>query len=349
MGTEIVIVNENTIRDKIYEIRGEKVMMDFDLAEIYGYTTKSFNQQVKRNADKFDDDFVFQLTKKETEELSRSQNVTSIQVVGVKGGRSYLPYAFTESGIYMLMTVLKGDLAVKQSKALIRTFRAMKDYIVENRPLIGQHNYLRLSMQVSDTQQTVHAIQSQLVEHEAKFNEVFVQLNDTVKRSEIAPYLLDFSKPEEQREYLFLNGQPAKADETYIDIYSKAKHTVYIVDNYIDIKTLRLLQNVKPGVSVAVFSDNNGNYLHARDYTDFHTEFPGIQVSFQTSGGIMHDRFIVIDFNKADEKMFHCGASSKDAGVSRITVISELTDAGVKDAFRSVVNKLLSNPVLNLR
>lgn len=343
MGTEIVIVNEGSIRGKIYEIRGEKVMLDFDLAEIYGYTTGAFNQQVKRNEDKFPADFRFRLSKEEF------RNLKSQFVISSWGGARSMPWAFTEQGIYMLMTVLKGDLATQQSIALIRTFRAMKDYIVENRPLIGQHDYLRLSMQVSDTQQTVHAIQSQLVEHEAKFNEVFVNLNDTVKRSEIAPYLLDFSKQEEQREYLFLNGQPAKADETYIDIYSKAKHTVYIVDNYIDIKTLRLLQNVQPHVSVVVFSDNNGNYLHARDYTDFHTEFPGIQLSFQTAGGIMHDRFIVIDFNSVDEKMFHCGASSKDAGFSRITVISELTDTDVKDAFRNVVNKLLANPVLILR
>ena len=349
METEIVLVNEKTIRNKIYEIRGQKVMLDFDLAEIYGYTTKSFNQQVKRNADRFDDDFIFQLTRKETEEISRSHFVTSIQVAGIKGGRSSLPYAFTESGIYMLMTVLKGDLAVQQSKALIRTFRAMKNFIVENRPLIGQHDYLRLSMQVSDTQQTVHAIQSQLVEHEAKFNEVFVQLNDTVRKSEISPYMLDFSKPVEQREYLFLNGQPAKADETYIDIYSKAKHSVFIVDNYIDIKTLRLLQNVQSGVSVIIFSDNYRNFLHLRDYNDFHREFPEITVSFQITDGIMHDRFIILDYNTEDEKMYHCGASSKDAGVNRITVISELSYAGVKAAFHDVVNKLLMNPVLTLQ
>ena len=167
METGIIHGNEKTIRDKIYEIRGQKVMLDFDLAEIYGYTTKAFNQQVKRNAVRFDDDFIFQLTREETIEISRSQNVTSIQVAGIKGGRSSFPYAFTESGIYMLMTILKGDLAVQQSKALIRTFRAMKDYIIENRPLIGHHDYLRLSMHLSDTQQTVYAIQSQLVEHEA--------------------------------------------------------------------------------------------------------------------------------------------------------------------------------------
>ena len=104
-------------------------MLDRDLAEIYGYETKNFNRQVKNNIKKFDDDFMFQLTHTEVEELSRCNFFTSImQTEGMKGGRVYLPYAFTEQGIYMLMTVLKGDLAVKQSKALIRLFKKMKHY-----------------------------------------------------------------------------------------------------------------------------------------------------------------------------------------------------------------------------
>ncbi len=353
-GTEkssvgLAIVDERTLRDKIYVVRGVKVMLDFDLAEIYGYTTTAFNQQVKRNIERFEEDFRFQLTREEIERLSMSQNVTSFQTRGVRGGRAKLPYAFTESGIYMLMTVLKGELAVRQSKALIRTFRAMKDYIVENQALIGQHDYLRLSMQVSETQQAVHAIQAQLVEHEDRFNGVFSQLNETVKQSEIAPFLLDMARPAEKREYLFLNGEPARAAETYMDIYSKAKRTVFIVDNYIDIKTLRLLKDVQNGVVVTVFSDNTGNRLHQRDYADFHTEFPGITVNFLTTSGIMHDRFIVLDFGTPDEKMYHCGASSKDAGVSRMTAITELMDTAVRASFHSVIAQLLTNPSLNLR
>ena len=114
-------------------------MLDFELAEIYGYETKTFNQQVKNNIEKFDDDFRFQLTKEEWEFL-RSKNLTSKSETG-SGGRRYLPFAFTEQGIYMLMTVLKGELAVKQSKALICTFKQMKDYIVENQGLIGKREF----------------------------------------------------------------------------------------------------------------------------------------------------------------------------------------------------------------
>ena len=210
--TDIAIVDEKTIRDKIYTVRGVKVMLDFELAEIYGYTTKAFNQQVKNNATRFDNDFRFQLTQEEVTELSRSKNLTAMQGPGMKGGRTSLPWAFTESGIYMLMTVLKSDLAIQQSKALIRIFRAMKDYIIENQGLLTQHDYLRLSMQISDTQQTVHAIQTQLMEHEEKLNTVFTQMSDTVHKSEISPFLLDLSKKADEdhpKEYLILNGQPA--------------------------------------------------------------------------------------------------------------------------------------------
>ena len=124
--TEIAIIDERTIRDKIYVIRGEKVMLDFELAEIYGYTTKAFNQQVKNNIGKFDDDFRFQVTKEEFDAILRSKNLTSSW-----GGSRYLPWCFTESGVYMLMTVLRGELATQQSKALIRVFRAMKNFIAD--------------------------------------------------------------------------------------------------------------------------------------------------------------------------------------------------------------------------
>ncbi len=144
---EIMLVNQESLAEKIYIIRGQKVMLDFELAEIYGYETKRFNEQVKNNIEKFDDDFRFQLTKEEWENL-RSKISTSKSESG-SGGRRYLPFAFTEAGIYTLMTVLKGELAVKQSKALIRTFKQMKDYIVENQGLIGKREFLQLSMQIT--------------------------------------------------------------------------------------------------------------------------------------------------------------------------------------------------------
>jgi hypothetical protein len=132
MPTDLLLIDEKTIKENMYYIRGQYVMIDSDLARIYGYKTKDFNRQVRNNIEKFEDDFMFHLTDEETIELSRCKKFTSIQVKGIKGGRVYNPYVFTEQGIYMLMTVLKGELAIKQSKALIRIFKQMKDYIVHN-------------------------------------------------------------------------------------------------------------------------------------------------------------------------------------------------------------------------
>ena len=220
-GAEIAIVDERTIRDKIYEVRGVKVMLDFELAEIYGYTTKAFNQQVKNNIDKFEEDFRFQLTKEELQIL-RSKNFTSSW-----GGSRYRPWAFTESGIYMLMTVLKGELATQQSKALIRTFRSMKDYIIENQGLVGRQEYLRLSMQVSDNIRDNIQLRKDMDVLTEDMRGVLDKLSDVVTKSEIAPILLELGQPEDKREWLFLDGQPMKAVDAYIKIYAKAQKTIH--------------------------------------------------------------------------------------------------------------------------
>ena len=361
--TEVAIVDERSIRDKIYVVRGVKVMLDFELAEIYGYTTAAFNQQVKRNEERFDEDFRFQLTRDEVEQLSISQNVTSIQTRGIKGGRAKLPWAFTEAGIYMLMTVLKGELAVHQSKNLIRIFQAMRDYISATQGLASQRDVLRLSMQTTENTEAIRNLQSTVASQQKllldqqktilaiddELIEARGQLSETVKKSEIAPFLKEFKPPETSREYLLRDGHPAKADATYIDIYSKAAKTVYIIDNYINIKTLRLLQDVKPGVAVTVFSDNLRNNLHQNDKADFQVEFPQIPIDFIATGGIMHDRFIVLDYGTADERFYHCGASSKDAAIKLTTAIMEITSQDMKAQMHILIDQMKRNPQLILR
>ena len=146
----VKIESTNFIKDAIYTIRGVKVMLDADLAEIYGYQTSRFNQQVKNNIEKFDDDFRFQLTKEEYQQILKSKNLTlnyslnisdsgdnkndanliSKNLTSSWGGNRKLPYVFTEQGVYMLMTVLKGELATRQSKALIMTPKARRYSIV---------------------------------------------------------------------------------------------------------------------------------------------------------------------------------------------------------------------------
>ncbi|HET0933703.1 TPA: ORF6N domain-containing protein, partial [Streptococcus pneumoniae] len=153
---EIVVIDETTIKSKIYYIRNQRIMLDFELAEIYGYTTTRFNEQVKNNSEKFDDDFMFQLTKSEFENLISKKSTSSW------GGRRKLPYAFTEQGIYMLMTVLRGELAVKQSKALIRMFKQMKDFIIENQDFIGSKELVQIAIQTNQNTNDIARIDSKI-------------------------------------------------------------------------------------------------------------------------------------------------------------------------------------------
>ncbi len=175
------------------------IWLDSDLAEIYGYTTKRLNEQVKNNIEKFDEeDLMFQLTKEEVKELSRSKILTlnneflrskfstskqehilesdssrskfstlKNETKSNRGGNiKYAPYAFTEQGVYMLMTVLKGELATKQSKALVRLFKKMKDYVIENQEILNHRDFLRLSLQTADNAQNIIEFRQKLTEDE---------------------------------------------------------------------------------------------------------------------------------------------------------------------------------------
>ena len=340
---EIMLVNQESFAEKIYIIRGQKVMLDFELAEIYGYETKRFNEQVKNNIEKFDDDFRFQLTKEEWENL-RSKISTSKSETG-SGGRRYLPYVFSEAGIYMLMTVLKGELAVKQSKALIRTFKQMKDYIVENQGLIGQREFLQLSMQITSNVVEMQGLRRDLMNVEDKVAGLVDNLGNVVHKSELSDLILDLSNPQLKYGFLLLNGEPIEANLAYKDIYSIAKKSIYIIDNYIGVKTLVLLKDIPSSVEITIFSDNVGKGLHTLEYQDFCKEYPFRKIKFQKSGGEFHDRYIIIDWNTDKQRIYHCGASSKDAG-QRITTISEVVDQVV---YADLINKLLKNPILKLK
>ena len=148
-SNDIAIISNDDIKSKIYTIRGMQVMLDSDLAEIYGYETKNFNRQVKNNIERFDSDFMFQLTSEDIENLSRCKNFTLNKREGRGANIKYMPYAFTEQGVYMLMSVLKGELAVRQSKMLVRVFKDMKDFIIQRNNLIGTDAISRL-LEITD-------------------------------------------------------------------------------------------------------------------------------------------------------------------------------------------------------
>ncbi|MDO5097046.1 MAG: ORF6N domain-containing protein [Peptostreptococcaceae bacterium] len=326
---EMMLVSQDSIVNKIYTIRGQKVMLDFDLAEIYGYETKNFNRQVKNNSEKFEgEDFMFRLTEEDMDDL-RCKIFTSSW-----GGTRYLPYAFTEQGIYMLMTVLKGELAVKQSKALIRTFKQMKDFIIENQDFISSKELLQIAIQTNKNTNDIARIDRKI---------------DTLATKEDLKKVMDnFIDPETYKHFLLMNGDKIEADVAYTKIYKSAKKSIYVIDNYIGLKTLELLRAAKDKTEIIVFSDNvkNKDMLTKNILDDFRKDYPNINLSLKIAGKKYHDRYIAIDYGTENEAFYLCGASSKDAGnkISSITKIEESS----KDMYHDMFSGILSNRDLKI-
>ena len=314
---EIIELTSDSIKSMIYEIRGQKVMLDFDLARIYGYTTKAFNQQIKNNIERFPEDFMFQLNEIESEQLARSKILTSqMWTIGNKGGRTSLPYAFTENGIYMLASVLKGELAVKQSIALIRLFKQMKDYIVSTNGLTNANELIKLTNQVN--------------KHDKDIKSIKTKLNKVID---------NFIDPSTYKHFLILNGEKIEADIAYQQIYALAHDSIYIVDDYINERTLQLLRHVSGGIKITIFTDNIAKeFIKDEDLEKYREEY-GLIISLKPTKNTFHDRYIMIDYKSKNEQLFHAGASSKDAGhkVMTITKIEE------SNAYHNLFDYLLEN------
>ena len=326
---EIVIVDDKTIKDKIYLIRGQKVMLDADLAEIYGYETKNFNRQVKNNIEKFEgEDFMFQLTEDEFANL-RCKNFTSSW-----GGSRYLPNAFTEQGIYMLMTVLRGELAIKQSKALIRMFKQMKDFIIENQDFIGSKELVQIAIQTNKNTNDI-----------AKIND---KISTLATKEDLKKVMDNFIDPDTYKHFLLMNGDKIEADVAYTKLYKSARKSIYVIDNYIGLKTLELLRAAKDSVEVIIFSDNvrNKDMLTKNILNDFIRDCPNINLKMKIAGKKYHDRYIAIDYGTENEAFYLCGASSKDAGnkISSITKIEESS----KDMYHTMFGGMLNNKNLKI-
>lgn len=334
-----VDVNYEFIRKRLYVIRGRSVMLDSDLAEIYGYENKRFKAQVRNNIGKFDDDFMFELTDDEVEYLR-----TEFSSANISPKSRYNPYAFTEQGLYMLMTVLKGELATRQSKALIRTFKKMKDYILGNQNLIGQREVMQLSLQTAANTAEIGRIKTNLGSVEKQMSDIMDQLSDVVTKSDLADMMNSFVNTEDNG-WLMFNSKYCSADVAYGFIYGQAKKSIYLIDNYIGLRTLVMLKSSPKNVDVKIFSDNIGTrHLHRIEFEDFCREYPDIHMTLQQTGGTIHDRFIVLDYGTDHERIFLCGASSKDAG-ARITGIFE--DFGILK-YKTIIEQLLKNPMLTL-
>ena len=327
----MIEISKDIIENKIYIIRNQKIMLDSDLAEIYGYETKNLNRQVKNNIEKFEgEDFMFRLTTQEVKELSRCKNFT-LNNIGQGNNIKYNPYAFTEQGIYMLMTVLKGNFAIQQSRALIKAFKQMKDYIIENRDFISSNELFKLAMQTSKNTKDILEIKSNMATKE-----------------EFKKVMNNFIDPNTYKHFLLFNGDKIEADIAYVKIYKSAKKSIYIIiDNYIGLKTLELLRAAKNDIEIKIFSDNikNKEMLTKNILEDFKKSYKNIKINIQIANKKYHDRYIAIDYGTEDEAFYLCGASSKDAG-NKISTITKI-EAVSNNLYHNMFFEILKNKELN--
>jgi len=234
--TDLIKIDE--IRSKIYTIRSLQVMLDEDLAELYGVETKRLNEQVKRNIERFPEQFCFQLTESDIEIL-RSQFATSSW-----GGRRYLPYAFTEQGVAMLSAVLKSETAVKMSIQIINAFVLMRRFMLQNAQVF----------------QRLDSLESKQIVTDQKLDEVFTAIE---------------SKTIQPRHGIFFDGQVFDAYQFVSDLVRSAKNSIILIDNYIDDTVLTLFTKRKKGVSLTVLTKSVTKQM-VLDVNKYNDQYPPV-------------------------------------------------------------------------
>lgn len=267
-------INENSIKDKIHTIRNLQVMLDRDLAELYGVETKVLNQAVKRNEARFPNDFMFQLSKEEFENW-KSQFVTSNSD---KMGLRRPPYAFTEQGVSMLSAVLKSEIAVDISVKIIRAF-------VEMRKIINSDNALFYKIDFLEKRQISYELKT-----DTKINQILNALEDKT----LKPKQGIFYDGEVFDAYIFIN-----------DLLKLATNEIILIDNYID-ETVFTLFSKYPNIKIKIYTKTISKQLKL-DFQKYETQYKNIELfEFKNS----HDRFLIID----KKEVYHLGASLKDLG-----------------------------------
>lgn len=274
---------ENKVESLIRVIRGQQVMLDRDLAELYGVETKVLNQAVKRNLGRFPDDFRFQLTK---EECSRSQIVTLNE--GRGSNIKYLPYAFTEQGVAMLSGVLKSPTAVEVNIRIMRAFVSMRHFMVNNAAIFQRLETIEFNQLESNKVQAKILVHQEVQDH--RIDEIFRRLDEGMY------------KP---KQGIFFDNQIYDAYSFVSELVKSAKQRIILIDNYVDESVLTLLDKREDTVSVIIYTQQISRQLRL-DVDRHNSQYPPIEISvFRRS----HDRFLCID-----DTVYHVGASIKDLG-----------------------------------
>ncbi len=294
--SDLLIISSNDIKNLIYTIRGERIMIDRDLASLYEVETKVLNQAVKRNIKRFPVEFRFQLTDEEKNEL-----VTNCDRFKTLKHSTSNPYCFTESGIAMLSSVLRSDIAIDVSIKIMKVFVEMRKFLIDNGDMFSrldsiELNQLKYQITTDNRLDSIDKKVEQVFDYIAEKNEV--------------------------SQKIFFDGQIYDAFSLLIDIVKKAKHSIILIDNYVDKVTLDILSKKIDGVSVSIYTSKKSKL------TDIEVEKFNAQYSVLTVKNIatFHDRFIILD----ELICYHIGASIKDAGNKSFGITKIEDDKNIK-------------------
>ena len=250
-----ITINENNIKNMIYEIRGIQVMLDSDLARLYECKngTKTINLAVKRHINRFPERFMFRLNNDEYYKILRFQSET-LELTRGKYSK-YLPYVFTEQGVAMLATILRTEVAEKISIKIMDAFVAMRHYI--------GNNEFRLSN-----------VESKIIEHD----------------SEIKLLQESFDKFEEKKKYneIYFNGQIFDAYSKILEIFNNAKKELIIIDSYADNKILDIIKRL----NIKVIIITSSKYITENDIDIYNKQYNNLKIIYNTS---FHDRYFILD------------------------------------------------------
>ena len=230
MDNELSIINNN-IQNLIYTIRGKQVMLDSDVAMLYDYETKRINEAVRRNVERFPEEFCFKITNEEYLYLKSqiaTSNITDIPQYN-RGGKQKLPYVFTEKGIIMLAGLLKNNIAIETSLKIVEAFVEMRKFINTNKNLFERVITIENKMD------------NKFLSYDNKFEQIFNALQ----------------KDENFKQKIFFEGQIYDAYSLIIDIIKKAKFKIVIIDNYIDDSILKMLAKKNKNVEVIILTSDN--------------------------------------------------------------------------------------------
>lgn len=274
---DVHTANVQNIERLILHIHGQQVMIDSDIAILYGVDTKVLNQAVKRNNTRFPERFMFRLTQKEKNEL-----VTNCDRFEKLKHSSTCPYAFTEQGIAMLSSILKSKTAIEVSIQIMDAFVAMRHILMSNVHILSELESIKQHISKSEIHQ---------LETDKRIDELFKKM--------------DLYKIENKKG-IFFKGQIFDAYVKFENFLQSAQSSIILIDGYVDITILERLSKKRENVNVELYTSSHATITQT-DIKAFNDQYPTLTVNHTTK---MHDRFLIID----NKTLLHIGASLKDLG-----------------------------------